>query len=153
MSVLVEEGRLADMTSTGEEPRLARPGASSLSRWLGIAVGWLTLLALLAAATGTGYGQELKRQERSGLLRLAQDYERFGDYERALSIYERLLAVSPISQVYWEGVKRNLLLLKRYDTLLRRIEQRLAMRWDPRLEADLADVNFKLGRTDEARKI
>jgi tetratricopeptide (TPR) repeat protein len=115
--------------------------------------GWLMVVAFLAVSISFGYSQDLKRQQMTGLLRLAQDYERFGDYERALSTYERLLSLAPGSKVYWEGVKRNLLQLKRYDVLLKRIEQRLARRSDPRLEADLADVAFKMGQAEKAKQI
>ena len=86
-------------------------------------------------------------------LRMASDFERRGDYERALDIYLGLYQMVPSNQLYYEGVKRNMLNLRRYDELIGIIKTRLSQRNDLKLWADLGDVYYKAGKEEEAKQL
>lgn len=51
-------------------------------------------------------------------LRLAQSYERSGDFEAASKIYEEMYAKDSTGVVIFDALRRNFLLLKRYDDLI-----------------------------------
>src|SRR5437867_4338374 len=50
--------------------------------------------------------------------RLAQSYERSGDYESALKLYNEMYAKDSSNVVIFESLRRNYLLLKRYDDVI-----------------------------------
>ncbi len=110
-------------------------------------VGWL----LLASTPQSGLAQSL--DQRNSRLRIAQDLERRGLYDRALRIYFSLYQQVPRNQLYYEGVKRNLIRLDRFDELSTIVEEQIRRTGDPRFLADLGDVRFRSGRHEEARAI
>lgn len=59
-------------------------------------------------------------------LRLAQTYEQGGRFEDALRYFEDLYRQRPANSAYFEGVRRCLTALKRYDDVRQLITQRLA---------------------------
>ncbi|MFQ5707102.1 MAG: tetratricopeptide repeat protein [bacterium] len=93
------------------------------------------------------------RQQLSSQLRIAQNYERRGNYESALRIFKNLYDLVPGNQLYYEGVKRNLLRLNRFDELITIIKARLDKNDDVRSWADLGNVYYKKGLPEEGRKI
>jgi len=60
------------------------------------------------------------------LYRLAQQYERSGDYRNALRIFERLYVRDPENFTYFDGFRRMLMQLREYDQAISMTEERLA---------------------------
>jgi len=93
-------------------------------------------------------------QDELNLLRLAQSFERAGEYERALKIYEELYNNNPTNRVYLEAIVRLNTQTKNYDRAIK-----LAQSWlsshpdDIDMMARLGDVNFKAGNEKEAIEI
>ena len=69
------------------------------------------LLALLFAACTAA----AQRKDLDIKFRLAQSYERSGDYEAAVKIYAELYPGDSLNVVIIESLTRDLLQLKRYD--------------------------------------
>lgn len=70
---------------------------------------WIFALLLLGpAAPAAGQTADIKA-------RLAQSYERSGDFEAAVKLYKELFDKSPSNPVYFESLRRCYLQLKRYD--------------------------------------
>ena len=63
-------------------------------------------------------------QDELNLLRLAQSFERAGEYERALKIYEELYNNNPTNRVYLEAIVRLNTQTKNYDRAIK-----LAQSW------------------------
>ncbi len=87
-------------------------------------------------------------QQINERLRQAQSFERMGFFEQALGLYRPLFEQDPRNAVYYQGVKRSLLNLRRYDELLALIDRRLTVVGDLNARVDRGDVLFKKG--DEA---
>lgn len=110
----------------------------------------------LALIWGTPLTQTLYAQSKKQInsrIRLAQDYERRGNYEGALGIYRSLYDLVPNNQLYYEGVKRNMLRLKRYDALKDIIKRQIQRTNDLRLMADLGNVYYKSGSQSKALEL
>jgi tetratricopeptide (TPR) repeat protein len=60
-------------------------------------------------------------------LRLAQTYEQGGKHEEALRYFQSLLAARPANDVYFDGVRRCLTALKRYDEALQALDERIRL--------------------------
>ena len=83
-------------------------------------------------------------------IKLAQDYERRGNYELSLRIFLGLFNQVPRNQLYYEGVKRNMLRLKRYERLIEIINAQIARTNDAKYHADLGNVYYKQGEHEKA---
>lgn len=106
------------------------------------------ILILLLLVSGRLSAQVLDTVTR---LRLAQGYEQSGDYEQALVHYQELYRKEPGNPVFFEGVRRSLLSLKRYDDAIVLLRGRLASNpADPALRAGLGGIYFKAGNETEA---
>lgn len=113
-------------------------------------------ILLLAIILGISLTQNVFAQSEKQLnsrVRVARDYERMGKYEAALGIYRNLHELVPNNQLYYEGVKRNMLRLKMYDELIGLIKSNLQYRNNLRLQADLANVYYKSGNQALAKQI
>jgi len=88
-------------------------------------------------------------------LRTAQDLERRRSYDNALRIYRSLYDLVPRNQLYYEGVKRNMVRLKKFDelVLIIRTQINLGNGNSPRLWADLGNVYYKRGDQSQAMSI
>lgn len=93
------------------------------------------------------------QNQNSSRIRVAQDFERRGDFSSALKIYRSLFELVPQNQLYYEGVKRNMIRLKLYDELIDLIRFRIGLRNDPRFHADLGNVYYKKGEQEQALQI
>lgn len=83
--------------------------------------------------------------------RLAQSLEQAGETERAVALYKELLAKDPSNFMYFDGVQRTLLALKRYDEALGLISTRLEKSpEDLNLRTLLGSVLYRAGREKEA---
>ncbi|MDW8109519.1 MAG: tetratricopeptide repeat protein [Candidatus Kryptonium sp.] len=93
-------------------------------------------------------------QSELNLLRLAQSFERGGEYERALKIYEELYSQNPENRVYLEALVRLNIQTKNYDKAIK-----LAQSWltthpdDIDIRGKLGDAYFKSGKEKEAIEI
>lgn len=58
-------------------------------------------------------------QDTSALLRLAQQYEEQQNWDNAAKVYERLYTTDPSNFVFYNGLQRSYLQLKRYDDAIR----------------------------------
>jgi tetratricopeptide (TPR) repeat protein len=72
-----------------------------------------------------GSGAFAQLSDEVNTLRLAQTYEQGGKHEEALRYYQRLLAERPSNSAYFDGVRRTLTTLKRYDEALSALSDRL----------------------------
>lgn len=91
--------------------------------------------------------------QNSARLRLAQDLERMGQYDRAVEIYLSLFNAEPRDSGYYFGLKRVLLQLRRYDDLIAAINRRLQMMEDINARVDLGDVYYKRSEIDRAQAL
>jgi len=100
---------------------------------------------VLVPATG-------RAQEDPGLrLRLAQQLEQSGEYERARVIYEALVAADPTNYVYFDGLRRVYVQLKAYAEAIALVEDRLRLQQDdPALLTSLGGLQYKAGREQTA---
>jgi len=93
-------------------------------------------------------------QNEVNLWRLAQSFERAGEYERALKIYEELYLKNPDNRTYLDALVRLNAQTKNYDRAIY-----LARLWlsnhpdDIDMMSKLGDVHFKAGKEKEAIEI
>jgi tetratricopeptide (TPR) repeat protein len=110
---------------------------------LSVALGTLLLLGAVLA-----HSQTLDADTK---FRLAQGFELAGDFEHAVTLYRELYERYPTNQVYFEGLQRVLVQLKRYDEAIAVIQNRLVTRpRDVALRGQLGSVYYKAGREQEA---
>jgi len=110
-------------------------------RFLFVLLAW-TALAVVA------FGQD---QESALKLRLAQSFEQSGEWERAVSLYEQLLESDPLNYVYFDGLRRGYIQLKKYDKAIDLVQQRLMVqRDDPNLVAMLGGLYYQAGKASIA---
>jgi tetratricopeptide (TPR) repeat protein len=107
----------------------------------------VSTLALCVLVPATG-----RAQEDPGLrLRLAQQLEQSGEYERARVIYEALVAADPTNYVYFDGLRRVYVQLKAYDEAIALVEDRLRLQQDdPALLTSLGGLQYQAGREQTA---
>jgi tetratricopeptide (TPR) repeat protein len=90
-------------------------------------------------------------QDVAAKFRLAQGLEQGGEYERAATLYKDLLGSDPDNVVYFDGLQRMYMQLKRYDDAAALIATRLASRSrDIALHAQLGTVYYRAGRENDA---
>ncbi len=83
--------------------------------------------------------------------RLAQSYEQGGDFENAVKLYKELLVVDPSNYMIFDGLRRSLLQLKRYDEVIGLIQQRLTSTpQDINLLCLLGSAQYQSGKEKEA---
>lgn len=110
-----------------------------------ICVSGFMLIALLVAFSTPGNAQTRDGDIR---YRLAQSYERSGDFEAAVKIYRELYTKEPLNLVVMEALKRGLLQLKRYDDAIALIQQSLTS--NPRDFNQLAQLgSIYIQKSDE----
>ena len=109
---------------------------------------WTNLFCFLIALS-VGFAQT--PQQSAQQLRLAQDFERMGQVERAAEIYQNLFNADPRNGNYYFGLKRMLVQLRRYDDLTAAINRRLQVLDDLNARVDLGDIEFKRGQAAKAQ--
>ena len=106
------------------------------------------LFALCAGLFGTSHSQTPDVQAK---FRLAQGFEQAGEWERAAELYRDLLRREPGNFVYFDGVQRMYVQLKRYDDAIAIIRERLVAQPDDlTLYGTLGTVEYRAGREPEA---
>ncbi len=94
------------------------------------------------------------RQDDRTLYRMAQQYERSGDYRNASRLYERLYVRDPGNFTYFDGYRRMLMQLREYDKAISMTEERLAE--DPRdvnLRSILGGMYYRAEERDKAFEV
>ncbi len=91
-------------------------------------------------------------QLNAARLNQAQTYERVGQYDRAAELYQSLFDSDPRNGIYYQGLKRSLLSLRRYDELLAAINRRLTIINDLNTRIDLGVVLYNQNQQQAARK-
>lgn len=81
-------------------------------------------------------------QLNSARLNQAQTYERVGYFDRAAEIYKSLFESDPRNGIYYQGLKRCLLQVRRYDDLLAVIQRRLTVVDDLSSRIDIGVVYY-----------
>ncbi len=97
-------------------------------------VHFIVALILLGAGSNLTLDSQTRQDDHS-LYRMAQQYERGGDYRNASRIYERLYLRDPDNFTYFDGYRRMLMQLREYDKAISMTEERLA--------GDPHDVNLR----------
>lgn len=93
----------------------------------------------------------VQAQNQAARLRLAQSFEQAGNHEQAERLFEELYRAEPGNVVYFEGLRRTLLQLKRYDEAAAVIRERIAASPpDVNLHALLGSVYYRAGKEPEA---
>jgi TolA-binding protein len=107
-----------------------------------------SIIVLLGAAVCLSGAQQRDAEIK---LRLAQSYERVGDWENASKLYEELYARDSTNIVFSEALRRGYLALKRYDGAERVVQQQLRRRPnDVGLLAQLGVVYARAGSDSKA---
>ncbi len=87
-------------------------------------------------------------------MRLAQSFERSGDWERAIPIYESLLFGDPQNFVYYDALRRGYIQLKEYEKAIELIRYRLSLQPEsPVLLSTLGSVYYQKGEEQRADSV
>lgn len=97
-------------------------------------VHFIALLVLIGGVTHLTLEAQTQQDDRT-LYRMAQQYERGGDYQNASRIYERLYNRDPGNFPYFDGYRRMLMQLREYDKAIAMTAERL--------EQNPRDVNLR----------
>jgi len=109
------------------------------------------LLFVIAAAALSISLARAQNEDAVIKLRLAQSFERSGDWERAAAIYEALFLANPQNLVYFEGLRRGYTQLKQYDKAIDLIQYWLSRQsGNPSLLAELGGVYYLKGDEHKA---
>jgi tetratricopeptide (TPR) repeat protein len=109
-------------------------------------VAWSLLVLFVAAPVSLS-----QSKGDNPKLRVAQNLERSGKLEEAAEVYKELLNTEPTNVVFFDGVRRTFLQLKRYDELAVLLQEKLASSPDDvALRAQLGNTLYKGGREAEA---
>lgn len=92
---------------------------------------WLSVVSIVAHLNTFSQVQ----QDDRTLLRLAQQYERAGDYQNALRLFERLHLRDPDNFTYFDGYRRMLVQLREFEQAIEMTKERL--------QANPRDVNLR----------
>lgn len=90
-------------------------------------------------------------QDTNAKFRLAQSYEQGGDFENAVPLYRDLYTHEPSNYMYFDGLRRSLLQLKRYDEVIGLVRHRLGTYPnDANLLCLLGSALYQSGKEKEA---
>ncbi|MBN1448391.1 MAG: tetratricopeptide repeat protein [Bacteroidetes bacterium] len=84
---------------------------------------YISILTLLFIASTVALPAQTADERNT--LRLAQSYEQAGKYEDALRFYQDLYRQNPLNSAYFDGVRRSLTALKRYDAAIALLSDRM----------------------------
>ncbi len=112
---------------------------------------WISFILLLALCA-----QDLRSQtpDLQAKFQLAQGFEQAGEWERAAALYRELLTREPSNYIYFDGLHRMYMQLKKYDEAVRLIQDLLT-----RLPADytlygmLGTAHYRAGRETQAQEV
>ena len=101
------------------------------------------------------YAQDLRSQtpDVQAKFQLAQGFEQAGEWERAAGLYRELLTSEPSNYIYFDGLHRMYMQLKKYDeavTLIQDLLRRLPA--DFTLYGMLGTAHYRAGREAQAQE-
>jgi tetratricopeptide (TPR) repeat protein len=106
---------------------------------------------LVVAFASSTYAQNVSVDDLNKL-RIAQALEQAGEFDKALEFYQQLYQSSPDNFVYFDGLRRTYMNLKKYADAKSLLNAKL--RSEPAnvlMMCQLADVYFKSGQEDSAK--
>lgn len=109
----------------------------------------LAVAIALVAFAAAAYSQTTDEVNK---LRIAQALEQAGEYNKALGFFKQLYDSNPGNFIYFDGLRRTYMNLKKYDSAAVLIRERLVS--DPKnisLYCELGDAYFKAGAQDSAQ--
>jgi tetratricopeptide (TPR) repeat protein len=111
----------------------------------------VVFIALVVSAWISPTTSHAQNAGANNRFRLAQSYEQGGDFESATRLYKELLAAEPTNSVFFDGLRRSLLQLKRYDDAIGLIHHRLgSYPNDINLLCLLGSAQYQSGKEKEA---
>ena len=122
-----------------------RSGLRLLKLVLLLSLGLFTVPPPAASAQESGPAPDTTQVQR---FRLAEDYFRAGQFERAIMLLEDLYAASPETYAFYDKLKQSYEHVKRYDDAIRLVEARMGNGTNPVLLAEKASLLYLKG--DEA---
>src|SRR5262245_3130352 len=112
-----------------------------------VRIGTLFFISFLL----TPFPVEAQGRQENPKVRLAQSYEAAGKFEDAVALYEELRSTDSSNIVFFEGLRRCYMQLKRYDDAIGLLNQRITTTpGDVNMRAQLGSVLYKAGREAEA---
>jgi tetratricopeptide (TPR) repeat protein len=108
------------------------------------------LIFLLAGflSFGFAYSQNVN-QDRA---KLAENFEKSGDYTNSIRIYRELYKISPNNETYFQGLARGLYNTNQFAELAPIIEEKLKNQKNAEIYSLYAEVLWKLGKTENANE-
>lgn len=85
--------------------------------------------------------------------KLAYEYERLGEYEQALRIFNELYQQNPNDFVAIDGIQRILFAQKRYPEVIQFLENSLKHRYEARIHSELGSAYYLNGDKKQAEQI
>lgn len=86
-------------------------------------------------------------------LKLAESYEKSGDFESAARIYEQLMQNDPSSEKYFAGFVRANKALSRFSYILKYVQERIKSYESPELYILLGELYWRTGKVNEANNV
>jgi tetratricopeptide (TPR) repeat protein len=113
-------------------------------------VHFIILVVLIVGVDHPPLNAQIQQDDRT-LYRLAQQYERGGDYRNASRIYERLYNREPGNFLYFDGYRRMLVQLREYDSAIEMTKTRLEQNpRDVNLRSILGGMYYRAEKRDKA---
>ncbi|MCX6140045.1 MAG: tetratricopeptide repeat protein [Candidatus Kapabacteria bacterium] len=110
-------------------------------------LSFIVLAIALITSTVTAQ-QSLERDN----LRMAQTYERNGDFRNAARLYQELYAQSPKSELYFQGVVRSLSGLQQFASLVPMVDERMRIAPSVTTAILAGTLNAQVGKLEKAQE-
>ena len=110
----------------------------------------IQIIIILLCAFSLSFAQNKNNTQAARLLKLARRYEQLAQFSRSLELYQKLWNEDVNNINYYQGVKRNLVNLKKYDEALIASEKMIKIKPDPVIKANLGDIYYKNGQHEKA---
>ena len=97
----------------------------------------------------------LAQMSPSQKMQLAVQYQRQGEHEKALSLFEDLYELNP-SRIYYQGIVKSKMALSQFDELekfIKKERRKGENKYNPIFSLDLGVIKLQTGETEKAEKI
>ncbi len=113
-------------------------------------VYYILIIMLMGGSVSFQLDSQNQQDDRT-LYRMAQQYERAGDYRNASRLYERLYLRDPENTTYFDGYRRMLMQLREYDRAIAMTEERLERNpYDANLLSTLGSMYYQAEEREKA---
>ncbi len=109
---------------------------------------YLIYIVVLAAFLTSAFAQNSLEQK----YKLAEAYEKTGDFENASRLYYEIYKVTPKNKIYLNAVVRSYKALHQYSNLLSIIQEHLIIEKTPDIVILSGELYWRTGNTDAANK-